>query len=392
MIIKAKQSGFLAIGDLLVDYSNRRANGYLKISANEVDWFIYFKDGQIFYANFSVNPLDRLELYTCQRLQHYKKTIDRSVFQKIKQQTFNLKLDDYYPSYDYQALYSLVNSKQISKVDAALIIQEISKESIRNFLLITTYEHYFTPQDRPTPILWSVDAQVLINECNNEIDDWRKLGQNFYSPYLRPYLLDNSNDVTGKYDYLRKFLIGGDFHQLSMFLDRSPLRIAQNLAPLVKDGVVGLRSPQRQYARLPKFWLNEDQPSNPSMPFLEAPRFKIVCIDDSPAILRRIQDFIDETDFEVITIQDSREALSKVIAVKPDIILTDVDMPHINGYQLSKMLRRHSTTKKTPIIMVTSNRDWISRSKASLCGVNNYITKPFTQSSLNGVIFQHLNY
>jgi two-component system, chemotaxis family, response regulator PixG len=391
MILKTRQSGFLSISDLLVDFANRSVNGYLKVSAHEINWFVYFKDGQIFYANFSINPLDRLELYTYPILQDYKKAIKHNIFETIKQQTSNLKLDDYYPSYDYQALYSLVNSQQLSNIDAAMIVQKISKESIRNFLLLTTYEHSFTPEERQFPIIWSADAQTLINECNNEINDWRSLGRIFYSPYLRPYLLEN-NEANSKYDYLGKFLIGGDFHQLSMHLHRKPIRIAQNLTLLVKDGVVGLHSPLPQYAQMPKFWQDDGVLINPSFPSLPAPKYKIVCVDDSPTILRCIQDFLDEADFEIITIQDSREALGKVIAVKPDIILTDVDMPYLDGYQLCKMLRRHSQIKKTPIIMVTSNQGWVNRSKAALCGVNNYITKPFTQNNLNEVIFQYLTY
>jgi two-component system, chemotaxis family, response regulator PixG len=391
MILKSRPSAFLSISDLLKDFAIRRASGYLKVSTNEIDWFIYFKDGQIFYVNFSITPLDRLELKAYQILQQYKKSIDQNIFKEIRAQTLKLKLDDYYPSYDYQLLYSLVNAKQLSKIDAAFIIQEISKEAMRGFLLLTNYEHVFVADGRQFPIFWSVDASILINQCNSEIYDWRELGRIFYSPYLRPYLLDK-DEANSKYDYLRKFLIGGDFHQLSMYLHQSPIRIAQNLAPLVKDGVVGLHSPHQQYAQMPKFWQEEGEPSNPSFPFLQAPKYKIVCVDDSPTILRRIHDFLDKTDFEIITVQDSREALTKIIAVKPDMILTDVDMPHLDGYQLCKMLRRHSQIKKTPIIMVTSNQGWVNRTKASLCGVNNYITKPFTQNNLNAVIFQHLIY
>jgi two-component system, chemotaxis family, response regulator PixG len=391
MILKTRQIAFLSIKDLLEDFAVRCANGYLKVSANDVDWFVYFKDGQIFYVNFSITPLNRLELYGYQRLQRHKKSIDRNVFETLRQQTSILKLDDYYPSYDYQALYSLVKSRQLSFADATIIAQEVSKESMRSFLLLKDYEHEFVSEKRQFPILWMTDTTAFIKECKSEIYDWQMLGRNFHSPYLRPFLLDG-DEGNSKYDYLRKFLIGGDFHQLSLYLNQSAIRIAQNLAPMVKEGVVGLRAPQMQYAKMPRFWQDDSDPTNPSFSIFKTAKYKIVCVDDSPTILRRIHDFLDETDFEIIAVQDSRMALSKIIAVKPNIILTDVDMPHLDGYQLCKMLRRNSQLKKTPIIMVTSNQGWVNRTKASLCGVNNYITKPFTQSNLNEVVFQHLTF
>jgi two-component system, chemotaxis family, response regulator PixG len=391
MLLTARPSGFLSISDFLIDFANRRANGYLKVSANGIDWFIYFTDGQIFYVNFSVAPLDRLELYIDQKLQHYQKSIDQNVFKTVRGKSLDLKLDDYYPSYDYQALYSLVNSQQLSNIDAASIVQKVSKESLQNFLLLTTYEYDFVQDSRQFPILWSADASTLIDECNSENRGWQALGRFFYSPYLRPYLLKNDDGIN-KYEYLRKLLIGGDFYQLAVFLNLSPLRVAQNLAPLVKDGVVGLHSPLKQYAYMPKFWLDDSGPVNPSFPFLQAPKYKVVCVDNSPTILRRIHDFLDEDDFDVTAIQDSREALVKVIEVQPHIILTDVDMFHLDGYQLCKMLRCHSQLKTTPIIMVTSNQGWINRSKAAFYGVSNYITKPFTHNDLNKVVFKHLTY
>jgi two-component system, chemotaxis family, response regulator PixG len=119
-------------------------------------------------------------------------------------------------------------------------------------------------------------------------------------------------------------------------------------------------------------------------------QYKIVCIDDSPAILQRIDDFLDSAHFQLFPVSDPRVALSKIITVKPYIILMDIDMPNIDGYQLCTMVRRNREFKNTPIVMVTSNSGFIDRAKAKLCGATDYLTKPFTQSTLNKIVFKYV--
>jgi two-component system, chemotaxis family, response regulator PixG len=75
---------------------------------------------------------------------------------------------------------------------------------------------------------------------------------------------------------------------------------------------------------------------------------------------------------------------------KPDLILLDVGMPNLDGYELCSLLRRHPLFKHTPIIMVTGLTGFIDRAKARLVGASGYLTKPFTQSELLKTVFKHL--
>ncbi len=119
--------------------------------------------------------------------------------------------------------------------------------------------------------------------------------------------------------------------------------------------------------------------------------YKIVCVDDSPTILKEISYFLDDESFSVFTINDSVKALMQIVRLKPDLILLDVNMPGIDGYELCRLLRNHSFFKKTPIIMVTGNTGIIDRVKAKFVGSSGYLTKPFTQSDLLKMVFRHLS-
>ncbi len=251
MILAHKKNTILSALNLLEDFANRKANGLLKVSANGIAWFIHLNEGKIFYANFSIDPLDRLELHMCQLFKLRHQAINKDVFAKLRQQTSSLSLDDYYPSYDYQTLYSLVCTEQLSASDGAAIVREITKEAIRGFLLLSDFSYDFIADQRQFPILWSTNFFSLSKECQSEITDWQALDSKIYSPYQRPFLLEN-NEFQNKYDYLQNFLVGVDFSHLALLLNRPAIRVAQSLEPLITAGIVGLRSPEHPYTKLPQ--------------------------------------------------------------------------------------------------------------------------------------------
>jgi twitching motility two-component system response regulator PilG len=89
-------------------------------------------------------------------------------------------------------------------------------------------------------------------------------------------------------------------------------------------------------------------------------------------------------------INDPVKALMQIVRSKPDLILLDVTMPNLDGYELCSLLRRHPSFKNTPVVMVTGNTGFIDRAKARLVGASSYLTKPFTQSELLKTVFKHL--
>lgn len=118
--------------------------------------------------------------------------------------------------------------------------------------------------------------------------------------------------------------------------------------------------------------------------------YKIVCVDDSPAILQELHRCLEDDMFSVSTISNPVKALMQIIKIKPDLILLDVNMAGIDGYELCRLLKNHSLFKSTPIIMVTANTGIINRVKARIVGASGYLTKPFTQPDLLKIVFKYL--
>ena len=118
--------------------------------------------------------------------------------------------------------------------------------------------------------------------------------------------------------------------------------------------------------------------------------YTIVCIDDSRAVVNAIKMYLDDKLFSVVGINDSLKALMQIVRLKPDLILLDISMPTLDGYELCSLLRKHSSLKKTPVIMVTGRKGIIDRVKAKMVKASDYLTKPFQKKDLLKVIFKYI--
>ena len=119
-------------------------------------------------------------------------------------------------------------------------------------------------------------------------------------------------------------------------------------------------------------------------------KYTIVSVDDSPTFLKEISRFLEDENFSVVTINDPVKAVMLIIRYKPNLILLDLHMEGIDGYELCRLIRNNSMFKNTPIIMVTGSKGIVDKVKARLVGASGYLTKPFTRADLLKMVFMHL--
>jgi len=117
--------------------------------------------------------------------------------------------------------------------------------------------------------------------------------------------------------------------------------------------------------------------------------FKIMVIDDSKTIRRTAETLLKKEGFEVITATDGFEALSMIADHQPDLILLDIMMPRLDGYQTCALIKHHRVFRHTPVVMLSSKDGLFDRARGRVVGSDNYITKPFTREELLSVIEQH---
>ena len=116
---------------------------------------------------------------------------------------------------------------------------------------------------------------------------------------------------------------------------------------------------------------------------------KVMVIDDSKTIRRTAETLLKKEGFEVILATDGFEALSMIADHQPDLILLDIMMPRLDGYQTCALIKHHRVFRHTPVVMLSSKDGLFDRARGRVVGSDNYITKPFTSEELLSVIEQH---
>ena len=102
-------------------------------------------------------------------------------------------------------------------------------------------------------------------------------------------------------------------------------------------------------------------------------------VDDSLSARRALAQLLSDSGFEVLTARDGMEAVETLEKTYPDILFVDLEMPRMNGIELTMHVRSKPRTAKVPVIMITSRSTVKHRQQAESAGVNAYITKPFAE-------------
>ncbi|MBL7140111.1 MAG: response regulator [Planctomycetes bacterium] len=114
----------------------------------------------------------------------------------------------------------------------------------------------------------------------------------------------------------------------------------------------------------------------------EKVRGKILVVDDYPANVKLLERNLQAAGYETVAANDGQEALEKVQAEKPDLILLDIMMPKIDGFEVCRRLRADEATAVIPIIMVTALKETEDRIRGLEAGADDFISKPFDRGEL----------
>ena len=117
---------------------------------------------------------------------------------------------------------------------------------------------------------------------------------------------------------------------------------------------------------------------------------RILIVDDSPSQLMSIRRIVEKLGHDALTAEDGAAGVEAAKRELPDLILMDVVMPNLNGFQATRSITREATTKHIPVILVTTKDQDTDRVWGMRQGARAYITKPFCESELADIINQYL--
>ncbi|MDR9467767.1 response regulator [Marinospirillum sp.] len=109
---------------------------------------------------------------------------------------------------------------------------------------------------------------------------------------------------------------------------------------------------------------------------------KVLVVDDEPNIVLSLEFLMQQAGFEVKTAEEGETALELVASFQPDLLLLDISLPGISGFEVLETLREQDEFKRLPIIMLTAHGREVEKEKGLALGADDYITKPFSTRQL----------
>jgi two-component system alkaline phosphatase synthesis response regulator PhoP len=122
-------------------------------------------------------------------------------------------------------------------------------------------------------------------------------------------------------------------------------------------------------------------------PYAPDKRWTVLVVDDNQQNLELLLAYLE--DMPEITLQQARngiEALDQIARQKPDLILLDIMMPKLSGFELCKQLKSNPQTRDIVVVMVTALNETADIERAAECGTDDYIAKPFDRSALVNLV------
>lgn len=111
-------------------------------------------------------------------------------------------------------------------------------------------------------------------------------------------------------------------------------------------------------------------------------KLDVLVVEDDPMISMMISKILELNDYSVRTAIDGEEALRAVEAQAPDLVILDVNMPKINGYEVCRKIRMDARFEKVLVLMITANADKQEQVKGFQAGADDFIVKPFNYDEL----------
>jgi len=112
------------------------------------------------------------------------------------------------------------------------------------------------------------------------------------------------------------------------------------------------------------------------------PASKVLVVDDSPVELQNLKIIVEEAGYQVVTASNGSEALEKAKSFRPDVILMDVVMDGVDGFEACRKITSDNTTNDIPVYFVTSKNQKADRVWGELQGGKGMITKPYTSDQI----------
>jgi twitching motility two-component system response regulator PilG len=345
-------------------------------------WLVFFEHGKIVYAVDGNHNLSRLQGY----LRHYRLQV------RLSKAKLAASLSSSLP--EYACLWLLIAENTINLTQAHSIVHSFIQEAI--FDLLSLYQGNFSFQlSSPlAPQLANWETTSLVAQIVPQIQEWKQLYPYIDSPEQLPHIVDMlrlkaSLPVT-TVNKLQRWADGKtSLRQLSRYLNRDILTVARAIYPYVHQGWLKMVYKNVSKPEVETKNLCNQQPQT---------EFKIVCINGSNSTCKSVESILRshehqlhlQQSLQIHTFTNPLDAVAQLFKIKPHLILCDIMMPELNGYEICAMLRHSAAFRHLPILMLLDQDSMIYNIRATIAGATDYLIKPFQDTELLILVNKYL--
>ncbi len=336
-------------------------------SEDDMGWRIYFSNCQLHFATATEGQQLRLQYLLSQLLPKLDLApYSAEIFQE-----------------DYKFLCQLWQSGHISAQQLRQILLRFTQEALVHILSLKQAALKVESSVGLDPILIASPLPPLIESVQSLVQQQTDLEGGIFSPFQRLQILN-----------LERILQFGASGELNVFLANIPIVYWQRLsaAPLTLYEVgqllkINVTTFMRYLHPLVKMDAIQMLPYRLEMAAPMDDRPLVACIDDSKTMRAILRSILEPAGYKVLEIMSASQAVSMLSEAQPSVILMDISMPEVDGYELCSTLKR-SSMRNIPVVMLTGREGVIDRFRARLVGAADYITKPFDPDHLISLVQQ----
>ncbi len=343
----------------------KKASGIITVfdpSDESVFWQLHLGGGKLHYATSGVGKKERLAYLL------------KQLFPKTQ-----FPLPDTL-SDDYSYICKIWKMGKFSLKQVRQVLFFLTQEAMTQVLALPRAAVKFEKMPiRLDPLLLSLSLKQMVRPLQPQIRDNVQMRSQISSPFQRLYLEDVDQIVNQSWLEAEDYEFVGEIvellhskltlYEISKEAQKTTNKLGNLLRPLIQaDGLKVLPYKASQ----------EDEKS------------LIACIDDSKATQRIVKLTLEASGLNVVGVTEPAQALSVFARQRPEVILMDINMPEIDGYELCRMFNQSSALKDIPVIMLTGRDGLLDRIRARMVGASDYIAKPFNPEELIQLVHSYL--
>ncbi|MGK7955098.1 MAG: response regulator [Crocosphaera sp.] len=370
--------------DLMLRYNR---SGCLKITDPKrqcVTWELYYQDNYIYYITTNIGQQERLSCLCKYFVTHFLPP-------KL---LFNMG--------DYESIVSWGKSIKLPPSQFQQLLFQLIEEGLFQILTIEKPIIKFSSNQQILSPIAKFSLESILNSAYTKSTNWNLLCPQHLSPFNRLYLDSSKSHQFYQFWKSQKTLGHKESSRISFWLlnlaqKKSIYRLSQERGILPLSFVRDFRHLLKtNLIDILPFSDNLNHLHNRNKIFNQKKSIKlsttsspiIACVDDSHTVQKHIQKMLEIMGYRTLSLTDSTSCLTTLEKYDIKLILMDINMPEVNGYELFNILKKSNKLKNVPIVILTGRDKLIDKLRAKMLGVDYYLTKPCQPKELFTVVKQ----